>query len=117
MAILTDSDVANGSLVGTESLDGTSVDHYVIDGPTFLAAARASSHPAVQTFGQALRHAGDADVYIDTETGYPQRYRGTFSGNHPIGLDGDFSVRLDLTNVGTDRTVILPEVCAKPISR
>ncbi len=117
MAILTDSDVAKGSFVGAESLDCTPVDHYVIAGTTFLAAARASTHPAVQTFGEALRSATDADIYIDTETGYPVRYEGAFSGEHPMGLDGDFSVRIDLTKVGTDKTVILPKVCDKPISR
>jgi hypothetical protein len=117
MAILTDSDVANGVLVGAESLDGRPVDHYLIDGQSFLAAAQASSHPTVQTFGRALRDASDADLYIDTESGYPVRYQGAFSGNHPIGLDGDFSVHLDLTKLGTDRTVILPKACTKPIAR
>ena len=117
MTILTDSDVANGSLVGAESLDGVAVDHYVIDGPTFLAAAQASSDPTVQTFGQALRGASDADIYIDTETGYPVRYEGAFSGAYePVGLDGDFNVRLDVTKIGTDSTVTLPTACAKPIS-
>ena len=117
MAILTDSDVANGILVGAESIDGVAVDHYVIDGPTFLTAAQESSDPAVQTFGQALRGAGDADIYIDTETGYPVRYEGAFSGAYePVGLDGDFSVRIDLTQVGTDSTVTLPKACATPIS-
>ena len=117
MAILTDSDVANGILVGAESIDGVAVDHYVIDGPTFLAAAQESSDPTVQTFGQALRGAGDADIYIDTETGYPVRYEGAFSGAYePVGLDGDFSVRLDLTKVGWNSTVTLPGACAAPIS-
>jgi hypothetical protein len=117
MTILTDGDVANGALVGGESLDGVPVDHYVIDGPTFLAAAQASSDPTVQTFGQALRSAGDADIYIDTQTGYPVRYEGAFSGSYePVGLEGDFSVRIDLTRIGTDSTVSLPKACATPIS-
>lgn len=117
LTMLTDSDVANGSLVGAESLDGVTVDHYVIDGPTFLAAAQASGDPAVQAFGQALRGADDADIYIDTESGHPVRYEGAFSGAYdPLGLDGDFSVRLDLTGVGTDSSVTLPKACATPIS-
>ena len=117
MTILTDSDVASGSLVGADSLDGVAVDHYIIDGPTFLAAAQASSDPTVQAFGQALRGAGDADIYIDTDTGYPVRYEGAFSGAYePVGLDGDFSVRIDLTSVGTDSIVSLPKACATPIS-
>lgn len=117
MTILTDSDVASGSLVGAESLDGVPVDHYVIDGAAFLAAAQGSSEPAVHEFGRSLRDAGDADIYIDAETGYPVRYRGAFSGAYePVGLDGDFSVGIDLTKVGTDSTVTLPKACATPIS-
>ena len=117
MAILTDSDVANGSLVGAEELDGVAVDHYIIDGDTFLAAAQASSDPTVGTFGQSLRGASDSDIYIDTETGYPVRYEGAFSGEYePVGLDGEFSVRIDLTRIGTDSTVVLPNACATPIS-
>ena len=117
LTILTDADVANGSLVGAESLDGVPVDHYVIDGAAFLAAAQGSGEPAVQAFGRSLRGAGDADIYIDTETGYPVRYEGAFSGAYePVGLDGDFSVRIDLTEVDTDSTVTLPRACAVPIS-
>lgn len=117
MTILTDSDVARGSLVGRESLEGAPVDHYIVDGTTFLAAAQASSEPAVQAFGQSLRAASDADIYIDTESGYPVRYEGAFSGAYePVGLDGDFSVAIDLTKVGTDATVTLPKACAVPIS-
>jgi hypothetical protein len=117
MTILTDSDVASGSLVGAESLDGVPVDHYVIDGGTFLAAAQGSSEPAVQAFGRSLRGASDADIYIDTASGYPVRYEGAFSGAYePVGLDGDFSVRIDLTKVGTDSTVTLPKACDLPIS-
>lgn len=117
MTILTDSDVANGSLVGAETLDGVPVDHYVIDGAAFLAAAQGSREPAVREFGRSLRGASDADIYIDTETGYPVRYQGAFSGAYePVGLDGDFSVGIDLTKVGTDTTVTLPKACARPIS-
>jgi hypothetical protein len=117
MTILTDSDVANGSLVGAESLDGVPVDHYVIDGDTFLTAAQASGEPAVQAFGRSLRGASDADIYIDTASGYPVRYQGAFSGAYePVGLDGDFSVRIDLTRVGTDSFVTLPKACDLPIS-
>lgn len=112
MTILTDSDVAQGTLAGAETLDGQTVDRYVIDGPTFLAAAQASSDPAVQAFGQSLRGATDAQLSIDTQSGYPVRYEGGFSGAYaPLELDGDFSVRVDLTKVGTDQTVTLPKAC------
>lgn len=117
MGILTDADVARGQLVGTESLDGRPADHYTMDGATFLAAAQASADPTVQAFGQALRSASDADLYVDVESGYPVRYEGAFSGAYePVGLDGDFSVRIDLTKVGTDATVTLPKACDRAIS-
>jgi hypothetical protein len=117
MTILTDGDVANGSLVGAESWDGVPVDHYNIDGDTFLAAAQGSNEPAVQAFGRSLRGASDADIYIDTASGYPVRYQGAFSGAYePVGLDGDFSVRIDLTKVGTDSVVTLPRACDLPVS-
>jgi hypothetical protein len=49
---------------------------------------------------------------------YPVRYQGAFSGTYqPIGLDGDFSVRLDLRKVRTESIVTLPKACARPISR
>jgi hypothetical protein len=71
----------------------------------------------VRAFGESLRDASDADIYIDAETGYPVRYQGAFSGAYePLGLDGDFNVGIDLTRVGTDSTVTLPDACARPIS-
>jgi hypothetical protein len=46
------------------------------------------------------------------------RYEGSFGGGYEaLGLDGDFSVRVDLTSVGTDETVTLPRACDLPISR
>jgi hypothetical protein len=118
MALLTNSDVARGTLVGLETLDGTSVDHWVINGEEFLAAAKASADPAVQAFGQSLRSASDADLYVATDTGYPVRYQGAFSGAYePLGLDGDFTVQVDLTGVNQNQPVTLPGACAFPISR
>ncbi len=112
MALLTSSDVARGTLLGREDVDGVSADHYVIDGPTFLAAAQASTDSTVQTFGQSLRAAGDADLYVDAEGGYPLRYAGGFSGAYaPLELDGDFSVQVDLTGVNTNTPVTLPGSC------
>ncbi len=117
MEILTDADVARGRLVGTESLDGTPADRYVIEGSSFLAAAQASADPTVQAFGQSLTSAADADLYIDPQTGYPVRYEGAFSGAYePLGLDGDFGVRIDLTKTQTDATVTLPSACDRAIS-
>lgn len=112
MALLTSSDVAQGTLAGQEDVNGTTTDHYVIDGPAFLAAAQASTDPTVQTFGQSLRTANDADLYVDAAGGYPLRYVGGFSGAYaPLELDGDFSVQVDLTGVNTDTPVTLPGSC------
>jgi hypothetical protein len=117
MEILTNADVARGQLVGTEPLNDRPADHYTMDGAAFLAAAQASGDPTVQAFGQALRSASDADLFVDVESGYPVRYEGAFSGAYePVGLDGDFSVRIDLTKVGTDATVTLPKACDRAIS-
>jgi hypothetical protein len=112
MALLTSSDVAQGTLAGQEDVNGTTADHYVIDGSAFLAAAQASTDPTVQTFAQSLRTANDADLYVDAAGGYPLRYVGGFSGAYaPLELDGDFSVQVDLTGVNTDTPVTLPGSC------
>jgi hypothetical protein len=54
-------------------------------------------------------------VLENYRTGYPVRYQGAFSGAYePVGLDGDFSVGIDLTKVGTDSTVTLPRPAPDP---
>jgi hypothetical protein len=46
------------------------------------------------------------------------RYRGAFSGAYePLGLDGDFTVQIDLTGVNQNTPVTLPGACSFPISR
>ena len=118
MTMLTDSDVARGKLVGTETLNGTTVKHYVIDGNAFLTAAQQSTDPTVQKFGQALRSAQDADLYVDAESGYPVAFRGSYSGAYdPLKFDGDFSVQIDVTDVNTNTPVNLPRACNNPISK
>jgi hypothetical protein len=118
MTLLTSSDVAQGTLVGEESIDGLPVAHWAIDGEAFLEAALASGDPTVQTFGRSLRDARDADLYVATDSGYPVRYVGGFSGAYePLGLDGDFSVQIDLTGIDTDTPVTLPGACDHPIAR
>ncbi len=117
MSMLTDSDVARGKLVGTETLNGKTVKHYVIDGNAFLTAAQQSADPTVRTFGQALRSAQDADLYVDAESGYPVAFRGSYSGAYdPLKFDGDFSVQIDVTGVNTNTPVNLPGACNTPIS-
>ncbi len=117
METLTSSDVAQGQFVGDETIDGTPVKHYVIDGAQFLDAAQsASTDPTVQSFAQSLTGAADADLYVSTESGYPVSYSGSFSGAYePLGLDGDFTVQIDLTGVNSNAPVALPGACDHPI--
>jgi hypothetical protein len=118
LTMLTNSDVARGKLVGRETLNGVAVDHYVIDGAAFLAAAQKSSDPKLREFGQALWSADDADLYLDAKTGYPVAFRGNYSGSYdPIKFQGDFGVQLDVTGVNTNPAVDLPAACNKPISQ
>jgi hypothetical protein len=118
MTMLTGSDVARGKLVGEETLNGTTVEHYVINGPAFLAAAQQSTDPNVRTFGEALRSADDADLYVDSAGGYPVAFNGSYSGAFaPLKFDGDFSVQIELTGVNQNTPVSLPSACNNPISR
>jgi hypothetical protein len=118
MTMLTGSDVARGKLMGEETLNGTAVKHYVIDGPAFLAAAQQSADPNVRIFGDALRSADDADLYVDSTGGYPVAFRGSYNGAFaPLKFDGDFSVQIDLTGVNQNTPVSLPSACNNPISR
>ncbi len=74
--------MARGRLVGPTTLGGVPVEHYVIDGDAFLAAAQRSSDPKLKAFGDALWSADDADLYVDAEGGYPVAFRGSFSGTY-----------------------------------
>jgi hypothetical protein len=116
MTILTSSDVARGTLVGQETLDGVAVDHWVVDGDAFLAAARSSADPTVSRFAGSLTDAADADLYVSSEGGYPVAYRGGFSGPfEPLGFEGDLRVSIDLTGTDLDAGVELPGSCDHPI--
>jgi len=117
MDTLTGSDVARGTLVGDESLNGVPVKHYVLDGAAFLAAAQASSEPNVSGFAQALTGATNADLYVSADGGYPVSYRGGFSGAFdPLQFQGDLTVQIDLTGINQDTPVVLPKACDNPIS-
>lgn len=116
MQMLTSNDVARGTLVGEETLNGVPVKHYIIDGPTFLAAAQSSSDPNLRTFGEALWSADNADLYVSSEGGYPVSFRGSYSGEfEPLKFEGDFTVQVDLTGVNTNTPVTLPSACNNPI--
>ncbi len=117
-AMFTSSDVARGKLVGEETLNGTTVKHYVIDGDAFLAAAQHSKNEKLRTFGESLWSAEDADLYVDAKTGYPVAFRGRYSGSfEPLKFEGDFGIQLDLTSTNANKTVALPSACNNPISK
>jgi hypothetical protein len=118
LGMLTGSEVARGRLVGPTTLGGVPVEHYVIDGDAFLAAAQRSSDPKLKAFGDALWSADDADLYVDAEGGYPVAFRGSFSGTYePLKFEGDLDVQIELTDVNTNTPVNLPSSCNRPISR
>jgi hypothetical protein len=116
MTMLTSSDVARGTFVGQETLDGVAVDHWVIDGEAFLAAAQSSADPTISRFAAPLTGVADADLYLSSDGGYPVAYRGAFSGPfEPLGFEGDLAVSIDLTGTDADDGVELPGSCDHPI--
>jgi hypothetical protein len=118
LATLTSSDVARGTFVGDETLNGVPVKHYVIDGDAFLAAAKASADPNVSAFAESLHSASDADLYLAADTGYPVAYRGGFSGTfEPLNFDGDLTVAVDVTSLNANTPVDVPGACDHPVSR
>ena len=117
LSMLTSSDVARGKLAGDETLNGTPVKHYVVNGDTFLAAAKKSSNPKLKSFGDALWSAEDADLYVDAKGGYPVAFNGAYSGEYePLKFEGDFTVQTQVTGVNTNTPVNLPKSCNKPIT-
>ena len=117
LGMLTSSEAARGKFVGDETLNGTPVKHYVINGASFLAAAKKSSDPKLKAFGDALWSAGDADLYVDTKGGYPVAFSGSYSGAYePLKFEGDFSVQIELTGINTNTPVNLPASCNRPIT-
>ncbi len=116
LSMLTSSDVARGKLVGRETLNGVAVNHYLLDGDAFLAAARQSRDPQLKAFGQALRSAEDADLYVDAKSGYPVAFRGSFGGAYKaLAFEGDLHVEIELTGASTNPPVKLPRSCNRPI--
>ena len=117
MDMLTSKDVARGSLIGTEKINGENYKHYVIDGPTFLNAAQKSQDTALRTFGDSLWSAKNADLYV-SPAGYPAAYFGGFSGEFdPLKFKGDFDVQVEVTGVNKNTPIKLPASCNNPISQ
>lgn len=116
MTMLTSPEVARGKLAGEETLNGTKVKHYIISGPAFLAAAQKSSDPNLKKFGDALWSAQDAHLYV-SEEGYPVAFQGSYSGAfEPLKFQGNFDVRIDLTDVNQPVQIELPRSCNNPIT-
>lgn len=116
LAMLTSSDVAYGRLVAEGTLQGRAVRQYVIDGDTFLAAARQSSDPQLRTFAQGLWSAEDADLFIDAAGGYPVAFQGGYSGEFaPLAFQGAFELQIALTGINNNPVVALPPPCDRPV--
>jgi hypothetical protein len=118
MNMFTNKEVARGTFVGNETLNGTAVKHYLIDGPTFLAAAQNSKDEALNTFGESLWSAKDADLYVSSTSGYPVSFQGSYTGNfEPLKFQGEFDVQIDVTGVNQNNQINLPSSCKNPISQ
>jgi len=117
MDMFTSKDVARGTLAGSETINGAAVKHYVIDGPTFLAAAQNSKDKTLRTFGDSLWAAKDADLYVSS-AGYPVAFQGGYSGLfEPLKFEGDFDVQIEVTGINQNTPIKLPASCNNPISQ
>jgi hypothetical protein len=117
LVMLTSSDVAYGVPAGEEFHNGRRVKHYIIDGPTFLAAARNSADRRLRSFAEGLWSAGDADLYVDMAEGYPVAFRGSYSGAfEPLKFKGNFELQIELTGINKGTLVNLPPSCDDPIT-
>jgi hypothetical protein len=116
LGMFTNSDVARGKLVDKMTVNGTSVNHYAINGEAFLAAAQKSSDEKLKAFADALWKADDADLYVDAKGGYPLAFSGSYSGSYdPLKFQGDFDLQIELTGINQNTLVKLPTSCNKPI--
>jgi hypothetical protein len=117
MDMFTSKDVARGTFAGNETLKGAAVKHYVIDGPTFLAAAQNSKDKTLSTFGKSLWSAKNTDLYVSS-AGYPVALQGSYSGLFdPLKFQGDFDVQIEVTGVNQNTPIKLPSSCNNPISQ
>ena len=75
----------------------------MIDGDSFLAAAQKSSNSKLRAFSKSLWDAEDADLYIDSQRGYPVWFSGSYSGTYePLEFEGDFDIQIELTGINTN---------------
>jgi hypothetical protein len=116
LGMFTNSDVARGKLADKVTVNGTPVNHYIINGEAFLSGAQNSQDEKLKAFGDALWHAKDADLYVDAKGGYPLAFNGSYSGSYdPLKFQGDFDVQIELTGINQETSVKLPASCNKPI--
>jgi hypothetical protein len=116
LGMFTNSEVARGKLADKMTINGVPVNHYVINGDAFLAAAQKSQDEKLKKFGDALWDAQDADLYVDAKGGYPLAFKGSYSGSYePLKFEGDFDVQIELTGINQEASVKLPASCNKPI--
>ncbi len=117
MDMFTGKEVARGTFAGSETVNGASYKHYVIDGPTFLDAAQNSKDATLRTFGDSLWSAKDADLYL-SPAGYPVAFLGGYSGEfQPLKFEGDFDIQIEVTGINKNTPIKLPASCNKPISQ
>ncbi len=117
MKMFTGKDVARGTYTGTAVVNGESTKRYVIDGPTFLAAAQNSKDATLRAFGESIWSARDADLYVSS-AGYPVAFQGGFSGEFkPINFQGDFDTQVVITSINQKVSIKLPVSCKNPISQ
>ena len=117
MDMFTSKEVARGTFAGNETIKGAAVKHYVIDGPTFLAAAQNSKDKTLRTFGDSLWSAKNADLYLSSD-GIPVAFKGGYSGLFdPLKFQGDFDVQIEVTGVNQNTPIKLPASCNNPISQ
>lgn len=116
LTMLTSSDVARGQLVAEGMLNGRPVKQYVIDGPTFMAAAQQSSDPQLRAFAAGLWSVDDADLFVDAAGHYPVAFQGGYTGAfEPLNFKGKFDVQIALTAINDNAPVQLPDACRDPI--
>lgn len=116
LIMLTRSDVARGRLVAEGTLNGRAVRQYVIDGDTFVLAAKQSSDPQLRAFAQGLWSAEDADLFVDTAGGYPVAFQGSYTGEFaPLKFTGKFDLQIALTGINNNLPVELPPPCDRPV--
>ena len=117
MKMFTGKEVARGTYTGTAVINGKSTKRYVIDGPTFLAAAQNSKEATLRAFGKSIWSARDADLYVSS-AGYPVAFQGGFSGEFkPINFQGDFDTQVVITGINQKASIKLPASCKNPISQ